>query len=199
MKHFHATVFALLLTPIALLLPAPQLSSSFPAITPKYIPDILPNILPDTISGILSGIPALFSPRWLPEHPSIWRLALAALAEEYLFRCTLLPALTAWLTSRRFGKAPRASKARTHPASANMLIPTFCITGTMCLPPLTTANMLTSIIFALCHLPFHPPLWSMAALLPSLVLGMVWEHEKRLTSCWLVHFVYNLAYYYRPL
>ncbi len=38
-------------------------------------------------------------------------------------------------------------------------------------PGLSLANILTSIVFVLLHLLYHPPLWALAVLIPSLLFG----------------------------
>jgi hypothetical protein len=63
---------------------------------------------------------------------------------------------------------------------------------------LSWANLGTSILFALLHLISHPPLWALAAFFPSLVFGWAWTRYQSLLPCWMLHFIYNVFYFYRP-
>lgn len=63
------------------------------------------------------------------------------------------------------------------------------------LGPVTAANAAASAVFALAHLPWHPPLWALAAFFPSLVLGALWTRHRRLAPCAIAHFAYNLLYF----
>lgn len=58
------------------------------------------------------------------------------------------------------------------------------------------ANLITSVIFAFCHLFAHPPLWAIATFFPSLLLGAVWDRHHSLFICIALHLSYNLGYYY---
>lgn len=114
---------------------------------------------------------ALGPTAWLLPEPALrialWRLALLALAEEALFRGVLQQ----WLL-RRVGFARRFG-------------------------PLTLANLTASSCFALAHLLVQPPLWAAAVFFPSLIFGWLWDRHERLLPCALVHFSYNLWFFYR--
>lgn len=61
--------------------------------------------------------------------------------------------------------------------------------------PLTAANALTSIAFTGLHFLFHPPLWALGVLIPSLLFGFFRERHGGLFSPILLHAVYNASYY----
>ena len=129
-----------------------------------------------------SGLRAGASPRfyialllgffaWLLPKPGIspplYFLALSALAEEAFFRLLLQ-------------------------GEIHRLVPSGYI-----LPGLSLANAFTSFIFAATHLLFHPPLWAAAVFLPSLVFGWAMDRYQSLMPPVLLHFFYNLLYFYR--
>lgn len=60
--------------------------------------------------------------------------------------------------------------------------------------PLSHANLLTSVLFALAHLLYHPPLWAMAVFFPSLVFGHFRERYHHLLPHTLLHALYNGGY-----
>ena len=60
---------------------------------------------------------------------------------------------------------------------------------------ISVANGLTSIGFALAHVWQHPPGWALAVLIPSLVMGWVYERWRVVTPCAVLHGWYNLAYF----
>ena len=62
---------------------------------------------------------------------------------------------------------------------------------------ITAANLLTSIGFSLLHLFSHPLLWSLLVIFPSLLFGWIWDRYKNVIPCWILHFSYNLLYFYR--
>ena len=59
---------------------------------------------------------------------------------------------------------------------------------------ISNANLVTSIIFVLLHLINHPPLWALAVLVPSLVLGHFRERHDGLLAPMLLHPFFNLTY-----
>jgi len=62
---------------------------------------------------------------------------------------------------------------------------------------LSLGNIIASLIFSLLHLFTHPPLWALAVFFPSLVFGWAWDRYHNIIPCWILHFFYNLAYFYR--
>ncbi len=68
------------------------------------------------------------------------------------------------------------------------------------LPPrrilgISGANAAASLLFALAHLPAHPPLWAAAVFVPSLVYGFFFERTRALAAPVLLHVWYNLGYF----
>lgn len=61
--------------------------------------------------------------------------------------------------------------------------------------PVTRANLLTSLAFAACHLPYQPLPVCLAIVLPSLLLGRVREATGRLLPCVLLHAWFNACYF----
>jgi|TARA_B110000503_G_scaffold38185_2_gene62674 membrane protease YdiL (CAAX protease family) len=59
----------------------------------------------------------------------------------------------------------------------------------------SAANLLTSLVFALMHLINHPPIWALATLIPSLVLGYSMERAKNLSAPITLHCTYNAGYF----
>ena len=111
-----------------------------------------------------------FSAWLLPEPgltPSLRFLALSALAEEVVFRLLLQ------------GEIHRLMR------------------GTILLPGLSLANIATSAIFAAVHLVHHPPLWALSVFFPSLVFGWAMDRYHSVLPPVLLHFCYNLLYFYR--
>ncbi len=47
---------------------------------------------------------------------------------------------------------------------------------------ITSANLLTSLVFSLTHLINHPPLWSLATFIPSLALCYIMELAKNINA-----------------
>lgn len=61
--------------------------------------------------------------------------------------------------------------------------------------PLSKANLLASLLFALLHGFSHPPLWAAAVFIPSLAFGHFRERHQGLTSPIMLHAFYNSCYY----
>ena len=111
-----------------------------------------------------------FSAWLLPQPnmaPSILFLALTALAEEVVFRLLLQ------------GEIHRLMR------------------GIILLPGLSLANIATSAIFVAAHLLHHPPLWALSVFFPSLVFGWAMDRYHSVLPPVLLHFCYNLLYFYR--
>jgi membrane protease YdiL (CAAX protease family) len=60
---------------------------------------------------------------------------------------------------------------------------------------LTVANSLTSLLFVVGHCWAHPPLWAIAVLLPSLVLGYCRDRYLSVYPCIALHAFYNAGYF----
>lgn len=60
--------------------------------------------------------------------------------------------------------------------------------------PLSAANVGTSLLFSVAHLPFQPPWWAAAVLLPSLVFGYFRERHDGLAAPITLHAAYNASY-----
>lgn len=114
---------------------------------------------------------ALAPAAWFLPEPSIsialWWLALLALLEEALFRGLFQEWLRRWHV--------------------------FLLR----LGPLTLANIIVSACFSAAHLIAQPPLWALAVFFPSLIFGWIWDRHGRLLPCVLVHFSYNVFFFYR--
>ena len=61
---------------------------------------------------------------------------------------------------------------------------------------LTSANIVTSLVFAGMHGFYHPPLWAVAVVLPSLVFGYFKERYRSLGPPILLHGFYNFGYFW---
>lgn len=63
------------------------------------------------------------------------------------------------------------------------------------LGPLSHANLATSVLFVLAHLPSHPLAWALAVFFPSLVFGHFRERYHHLLPHSLLHVLYNSGYF----
>jgi len=61
--------------------------------------------------------------------------------------------------------------------------------------PLSLANLFTSLVFCALHFFYHPPLWAVGVLIPSLVFGYFRERHNNLISPIMLHALYNASYY----
>ncbi len=113
---------------------------------------------------------------WLPDPPAgennplqWWRLLLLAglypFLEEWLFRGLLQPQLLAY-----------------RPLQRRFL-------------GLTSANLLTSLLFGAAHLLIHPPLWAAAVIVPSLVFGAFRDRHRSVVPAIILHSFYNFGYF----
>ncbi len=59
---------------------------------------------------------------------------------------------------------------------------------------LTQANLLTSLLFVVMHLVHQPPLWALAVVVPSLVLGHFRERYGNLRLPIALHILFNAVY-----
>ncbi len=59
---------------------------------------------------------------------------------------------------------------------------------------LSTANYLTTMLFALAHLVHHAPLWAAAVVAPSLVYGYFRDRYGRVLPAVVLHAFYNGCY-----
>jgi membrane protease YdiL (CAAX protease family) len=59
---------------------------------------------------------------------------------------------------------------------------------------LTRTNVITSLAFAACHLPYQPIGMAAAVLLPSLLLGKVREVTGSVVPCMVIHAWFNACY-----
>ncbi|NJB68002.1 hypothetical protein GGQ74_001675 [Desulfobaculum xiamenense] len=59
----------------------------------------------------------------------------------------------------------------------------------------TGANLFVSLLFALAHLPTHPPLWAALTFLPSLAFGALWSRHRSVTACAFLHVAYNVMFF----
>lgn len=105
--------------------------------------------------------------------PSLALLGITALAEEVIFRMFLQDAL-------------RKKLARRNATSPHQWY----------LP--SVSNLIASALFALVHLVNHPPLWALATFFPSLIFGLLWDRHRSVLLCGVVHFIYNVSYFYQP-
>lgn len=61
---------------------------------------------------------------------------------------------------------------------------------------LTYANGITSIIFTALHFLFHPLLWALLIIFPSVIFGFAKERFSNLTAPVLLHIFYNLGFFW---
>ncbi len=62
-------------------------------------------------------------------------------------------------------------------------------------PPLTVANLITSLLFASIHLVHHTPLWALLVFFPSLLFGYSKERYNSIYPPIVLHSVYNWIYF----
>jgi len=67
--------------------------------------------------------------------------------------------------------------------------------GQRCWYGITAANGCTSLLFAVAHCWYHPPLWAAAVLLPSLVFGFFRDRYMSIYPCMALHAFYNAGYF----
>jgi len=60
---------------------------------------------------------------------------------------------------------------------------------------ISTANLLTSIIFIGAHIPTHPLLWALLMLFPSLVFGILRDRSGSVIPSIALHIFYNTGYF----
>lgn len=60
---------------------------------------------------------------------------------------------------------------------------------------ISTANLLTSIVFIGAHIPTHPLLWALLALFPSLVFGVLRDRSGSVIPAIALHIFYNAGYF----
>lgn len=60
---------------------------------------------------------------------------------------------------------------------------------------LSYANGITSLLFVSLHLIYHPLLWAVLIIFPSLLFGYVKERYQTLLAPILLHVFYNMGYY----
>ncbi|ULA62950.1 MAG: membrane protein of unknown function [Nitrospira sp.] len=60
---------------------------------------------------------------------------------------------------------------------------------------LSTANLLTSIVFVIAHIPTHPLLWAVLTLFPSLVFGILRDRSGSVIPSIALHIFYNIGYF----
>jgi hypothetical protein len=60
---------------------------------------------------------------------------------------------------------------------------------------ISTANIVTSLLFSAAHLINHSPLWALATFVPSLIYGYTMERYKTLYGPIILHCLYNAGYF----
>jgi len=60
---------------------------------------------------------------------------------------------------------------------------------------ISTANIITSLLFSAAHLINHSPLWALATFIPSLIYGYTMERYKTLYGPIVLHCCYNAGYF----
>lgn len=63
----------------------------------------------------------------------------------------------------------------------------------------TLANVCASLVFAGMHLFRQPPFWAALTFGPSLLFGLAWNRYKSLLPVWLIHFSFNMFFFYPAL
>jgi uncharacterized protein len=59
---------------------------------------------------------------------------------------------------------------------------------------LSVANLLTSALFVAAHFFYHPPLWALSVIVPSLVFGFFRDKYHSVIPAILLHVFYNLGF-----
>lgn len=62
--------------------------------------------------------------------------------------------------------------------------------------PISRANWLTTLAFALVHLLYHEPLWAAAVVFPSLVFGYFRDRYQSIAPAIVLHVFYNAGYFW---
>lgn len=60
---------------------------------------------------------------------------------------------------------------------------------------ISQANLLTSILFVACHTIYHPPLWSLSIIFPSLIFGYFRDESGHIGISIMLHVLYNAGFY----
>ncbi len=60
---------------------------------------------------------------------------------------------------------------------------------------LSGANILTSCLFVVAHLFYHPPMWALLVIGPSLVFGWFRDRYHSVVPAILLHILYNSGYF----
>lgn len=68
--------------------------------------------------------------------------------------------------------------------------------GTKAWHGFTWANVITSILFSVAHLPFRPPLTALLVFVPSLVFGYFRDRHRSLKSPIFLHVFFNTGYFW---
>ncbi len=114
-----------------------------------------------------ANVAAEFPPPLLREHPL--RFAMLVLAYPILEEFVFRGVLQPSLAARMRGRA---------------------------LPGVSTANIVTSALFALAHLLYHPPAIALATFFPSIVFGHMRDRYQHLVPGMLLHAFYNAGYFW---
>ncbi|MEK8020268.1 MAG: JDVT-CTERM system glutamic-type intramembrane protease [Candidatus Parabeggiatoa sp.] len=61
---------------------------------------------------------------------------------------------------------------------------------------LSVANVITSLLFTACHFLYHPPLWALLVLIPSLLFGYFRDQYDSVKYPLFLHIFYNSGYYW---
>ena len=67
--------------------------------------------------------------------------------------------------------------------------------GRRVLPLVTVSNIVVSMLFALAHLIYHPPVMALATFFPSLVFGHLRDRYRHIAPCVALHVYYNAGYF----
>lgn len=108
---------------------------------------------------------ALPEPAGLVSWPYLYLAVLAPVMEELAFR----GALQGWVLETGFGRRRTLG--------------------------LTGANLVVSVAFTAIHFAYHPPLWAVAVLFPSLVFGHLRDRTGSVLPAMAVHIFYNVGYF----
>lgn len=60
--------------------------------------------------------------------------------------------------------------------------------------PVSRANVLTALVFAVAHVPEQGPIWALAVVPPALLLGHLRERFGSVWPAWVAHAAYNLGF-----
>lgn len=137
------------------------------------------------------------TPRWLTD-PQLWIIVAATIAVVLALRY-LLPA--GYASHITVSVTMLTSTILLYPVVEELLFRGF-IQGELLRHKfcsqrhffISRANLMTSFLFALLHLVYQPPLWALAVIVPSLVMGHFRERYHSIVPAVALHIYFNSAF-----